>query len=67
MKAERAAVLLGAEVERGREKQPLCSGDMKATGCDRMSHQAAGHSGRDLSLSHRFSHAHKYTDHTDEM
>lgn len=53
-------MLLGAEAERGREKQPLCSGDMKATGCDRMSHQAAGHSGRDLSLSHRFSHAHIY-------
>lgn len=39
---ERLAVLLGAEVERGREKQPLCSSDTKATGCDRMSHQTAG-------------------------
>lgn len=52
MKAERAAVLLGAEVERGREKQPLCSIDMKATGCDRMSHQAAGHPSDGPSRSH---------------
>lgn len=63
------AVLLGAEVERGREKQPLCRSDMKATGCDRKNHQTAGRSRRNLSLSHtgRHSNADIYTDHTDQM
>lgn len=48
------AVLLAAEVERGREKQPLCSSDMKATGCDRMNHQTAGHSSSEcFTFSHK--------------
>ena len=43
--------LQGADVDRGREQQPLSSTDMKATGCDRISHQTAGHTSRHLSLS----------------
>lgn len=63
------AVLLGAEVERGREKQPPCRRDMKATGCDRKSRQTAGRSSKNLPLSHTRKHsdADKYTDHTDQM
>lgn len=42
------SLLPGAEVERRREKQPLCSSDVKATGCDRMSHPTAGRTRKNL-------------------
>lgn len=48
--------LLGTEVQRGREKQLLCSSDMKATGCDRLSHQTAGRTSSTHSLSHTKAH-----------
>lgn len=60
------SLLPGAEVERGREKRPLCCSDMKATGRDRMSRQTAGRTSRNLSLSHTMTHTH-YTDQTGQM
>lgn len=44
----------------GEKKQPLCGGDMKAAGCDRMSHQTAGCTSSNLSLSHTKTHTVTY-------